>query len=140
MGYAMLKKQAHALFEKASFINHIQNKNDYEKALKLMDELIEDYDYNRLLINVLALSIARWEDETDDFREFNARIHSLNSGVAVLKVLMSQFNLGIADFPEIGSKSLISKITNNERKLTFNHINALSKRFNINPSVFFDKT
>ena len=41
-------------------------------------------------------------------------------------ILMEQYGLGVADFPEIGSKSLISKIMNNERSLTRNHIKALS--------------
>ena len=77
MGYAMLKKQAHSLFEKASFIDHIQNQSEYEDALELMDELIEDYDYNKSLISILSLSIERWENESDDFHEFNTRIKSL---------------------------------------------------------------
>jgi len=139
MGYALLKKQAHSLFEMAPFIDHIQNQNEYEKALELMDELIEDYDYNKPLIAILSMSIEHWENKDDDFKEFNTRIQSLNSDVVVLKVLMSQFNLGVADFPEIGSKSLVSKIINNERRLTMDHIRALCKRFNCNPSIFFDK-
>jgi len=139
MGYALLKKQAHSLFAKASFIDRIQNQSEYENALELMDELIEDYDYNKALISVLSLSIARWENEAHDFRKFNACIKSLDSGLAVLKVLMSQFNLGVSDFPEIGSKSLVSKIVNNKRRLTLEHIKKLSKRFNVSPFVFFDK-
>jgi HTH-type transcriptional regulator/antitoxin HigA len=50
---------------------------------------------------------------------------------------MEQHKLGVADLPEIGSKSLVSRILNGERRLTRNHIEALSKRFNINPALFF---
>ena len=137
MGYALLKKKAHSLFEQAPFIFHIHNESDYAEALKLMEELIDDYDYNKPLIDILSISIERWETTSDEFAEFNARINEMDSGVATLKLLMSQFNLGTADFPEIGSKSLVSKILNHKRKLTADHIRALSKRFKISPSLFF---
>ncbi len=139
MGYARLKEKAHALFEEAPFINQIHNQVEYQQALDLMDELIEDYDYNRPLIDTLSISIDHFENESEDFRDFNIRIKSLDTGVAVLKTLMSQYNLGVNDFPEIGSKSLVSKIINNERRLTLDHIRALMKRFKLNPSVFFNK-
>ncbi|AAO89840.1 transcriptional regulator [Coxiella burnetii] len=98
------------LFEEARFIGHIQNKKEYEEALALMEELIEDYNYNKPLIEILAASIERWENEASEFREFNKHIRRLQPGPAVLKVLMEQYHLGVSDFPEIGSKSLVSKI------------------------------
>lgn len=53
---------------------------------------------------------------------------------------MDQNDLGVADLPEIGSKSLVSKILNaRDRRLTRQHIDALSKRFNISPALFFDQ-
>lgn len=138
MNYAMLKQQAHSLFEQAPFISHIGNQADYDEALALMDELINDYEYNRPLIEVLSSSIQQWEDSADEYAEFNQSIDAMSSGVSTLKLLMSQHKLGVADFPEIGSKSLISKIVNGERELTKNHIYALSQRFNISPSLFFE--
>ena len=136
MGFAMLQKKAHALFEEANFIAHIDNIGDYEKALALMDELIENYGYNRSLIEILSISIERWENESKEFKAFNARIKSLDYGSAILKVLMDQYQLGVDDFPEIGSKSLVSKILNNKRRLTLDHIYALSMRFKLDPSLF----
>ena len=50
---------------------------------------------------------------------------------------MDQHNLGTADLPEIGSKSLVSKILHGHRRLTIDHINALSKKFGISPVLFF---
>lgn len=136
MGFAAIKKKAHALFEDACFISHIHNKKEYEEALALMEELIEDYDYNQPLIEILSISIERWENQASEFSDFNKRIRQLSSGYAILKVLMDQYDLGVSDFPEIGSKSLVSKIINNERRLTVDHIKALSKRFKINPGLF----
>lgn len=137
MGYALLKKKAHILFEEASWITHIQSAEEYHKALQLMDELIEDYDYNKALIGVLSMSIESWENEDKTFKAFNRVVDRLDPGISLLKILMDQYNLGVSDFPEIGSKSLVSKILNHKRRLTTDHIQVLSKRFGISPSLFF---
>lgn len=131
-------KKAHSLFEEASFLNEIHNNSDYEKALALMEDLIEDYDNQRSLIELLAGSIARWEESSDEFAEFNARIAQQDGAVSVLRLLMDQHQLGVADLPEIGSKSLVSKILNErDRQLTRQHIEALSHRFGISPALLF---
>lgn len=132
-----IKQRAHALFDDAYFLVHVNNQSDYEKALATMDELMEDYNANRALIEVLSSSIERWEDSADEFSEFNSRIEQLETAEATFKIIMEQYNLGVSDFPEIGSKSLVSKIINNKRKLTRDHIAAICKRFGINPSLFF---
>lgn len=139
MNFAHVKAQAKALFDEASFISEIRNDEDYENALALMDELIEDYDNNRTLIGVLAHSIETWEDHTPEFTAFNQRIAQLDSGVAALKTLMDQHDLKAEDLKkEIGSKSLVSMVLNGSRNLTREHIQALSKRFRVSPSIFFD--
>ena len=137
MEFAAIKEKARDLFLEAGFIGYIKNEEEYERALALMDELIEDYDNQRSLIEVLSVTIERWENTSPEFVEFNRRINDLDDGVSVLKVLMEQHGLGIADLPEIGSKSLVSRIMNNERRLTRNHIEALSKRFGVSPALFF---
>ncbi len=102
-----------------------------------MDQLIEDYAPNRPLIDILAHSIERWEDRSDAFADFNSRIAKLD-GIDTLKLLMEQHGLGLADLPEIGSKSLLSKILNGrDRNLTKDHIAALSKRFSVSPALLF---
>ena len=136
MRFVLIKQKAHDLFQEAAFISQIHNNRDYKKALKLMDVLIEDYDDNRPLIDVLSASIERWEEKSKEFEAFNQRIKSLDSGVAVLKVLIEQHRLHLDDFPEIGSKSLLSKILNHERQLTLAHVKALSQRFGLEPSLF----
>lgn len=137
MGFAAVKEKARDLFLEAGFIGHIDNDEQYAQALALMDELVEDYDNQRLLIEVLATTIERWENRSQEFVEFNQRISELAGDVSVLKVLMEQHGLGVADLPEIGTKSLVSKILNNERRLTRRHIEALSKRFGVSPALFF---
>lgn len=137
MNAAKLKEQAKSLFSSASFITHIHNEEDYGYALELMDELIDDYDDQKPLIEILSLSIERWEEASEEFSEFNANIESLDSGLSVLRVLMDQHKLNTTDFQnEIGGKSMVSMILNNKRKLSLEHIKALSNRFGVSPQLF----
>lgn len=138
MSYSALKKIAKRLSEQASFVVEITNDDEYEQALALMDELIDDYDNQIVLIELLSGSISRWEDSSEDFTEFNNRFSEGDPAVSVLRTLMKQYGLGVADLPEIGSKSLVSKILNQrDRQLTRQHIEALSQRFKISPALFF---
>ena len=138
MNYAALKETAQRLNDQASFVVEITNDTEYEQALALLDEAIDDYDNNPVLIELLSGSINRWENNSGDFAGFNQRISEGDSAVSVLRVLMEQHRLGVADLPEIGSKSLVSKILNErDRQLTRGHISALSQRFNISPALFF---
>jgi HTH-type transcriptional regulator/antitoxin HigA len=138
MNFAQLKTKATDLFSEASFVHHIDNDADYEQALALMDELIEDYDQYRPLIELLSIAIEKWEEEAPEFAEFNQRIAALDDGIAVLRTLMDQYQLKAEDLKEeIGSKSLVSMILSGSRKLTRDHIQSLSERFRLEPSVFF---
>ena len=60
-------------------------------------------------------------------------------GVPTDKVDPTYSNIrDLADLPEIGSKSLVSRILNGRgRNLTRDHIAALSERFGVSPAVFF---
>jgi len=136
MGFEQIKLKADALFSEAHFITDIKTNKEYQIALALMDDLIQDYDKQRPLIEILSNSIERWENTTDEFSEFNQRIKALD-GVDTLKLLMEQHKLGIANVPEIGSNTLVSKVLNGKRNLTRNHIEALSKRFGVSPALFF---
>lgn len=121
------------------FLAHIESQDDYEQALALMDQLVEDYDVNRLLIEILAGSIERWEDQAPEFSDFNAEESRTDKGIAALKTLMAQHGLGVADMPELGSKGNVSKILNGAegKRLTRRHMEALGKRFGVPPSLFF---
>ncbi|SFU88824.1 helix-turn-helix domain-containing protein [Halomonas korlensis] len=126
-----------SVFRTVPFLTHIRTEQEYQDALALVDELIEDVDSNVALIERLSDVIEEWENTDPDFVEFNAGVAALDS-VDMLKFLMEQRGLGIADLPEIGSKSLVSKILNRRgRELTRRHIEALSRRFGVSPALFF---
>ena len=138
MDFAAVKIQAKDLFTQAGFITEIRNDTDYENALALLEELLEDYDDYRTLIGILTNTIEAWENVSSEFTAFNQRVAQLDDGVAVLRTLMDQYQLKADDLKnEIGGKSLVSMILNGSRNMTREHIQALSLRFNLNPSVFF---
>src|SRR5690606_6812600 len=137
MGLAALREKARVVLAEANSLCNITNEAEYEDALALVDELVDDYETNRPLIILLADAIERWEAQAAEYAEFNAEVAGMG-GVDALRLLMEQHNLGVADLPEIGSKSLVSKILNGRgRNLTRNHIAALSKRFGVSPALFF---
>ena len=139
MSFSTIKAQARTLFNEAVFLTQIHNAEEYEQALEFMSDLIEEYDTYEPLIAMLATSIERWENQAPEFAEFNQHISDLDSGVAVLRTLMSQHNLQTDDFQhELGGKSMVSMILNGTRKLSKNHIQALSQRFKLSPALFFD--
>ena len=140
MNFLEVKKQANTLFSNAGFLVHIHNEKEYELALSLMDELIEEYDIYKDLIEILSNSIENWENLATEFSEFNRQVMQMDSGVAVLRTLMEQYGLKTKDFKdEIGSKSMVSMILSGSRKLSRGHIQALSNRFHISPSLFFEQ-
>jgi HTH-type transcriptional regulator/antitoxin HigA len=137
MNFQAVKIQASNLFEQAGFIAHITNQTDYDAALALMDELIEDYDQQRSLIGVLSVSIERWENQAEEFKAFDAAVEAMDSGVAMLSVLMDQHGLNTTDFKdEIGGKSMVSMILNGTRQLNLGHIRKLSERFGVPAQLF----
>ncbi|WAJ69914.1 helix-turn-helix domain-containing protein [Catenovulum adriaticum] len=136
--FNQIKSTALQLFSMASFVSHISTEEEYTEALALMEDLIKEYDIYKPLIEVLEVSIERWEDSADEFAEFNARIENLDDGVATLRVLIDQYQLKADDLKDvIGGKSLVSMILNGSRKLTKEHIQAISSKYNISPALFF---
>ncbi|WED20902.1 helix-turn-helix domain-containing protein [Vibrio sp. JC009] len=119
------------------WLRGISNQAEYEQLIELMNELVEDYDANQTLIDLMFPVIHEYESKSEQFSEFNKAISELNSGVAVLRVIIDQYNLTLSDFQnEIGAKSTVSMILSGKRSLTLAHIRALSERFNIPPQMF----
>jgi len=128
----------------ASNILHIKNKKNYEEALEIIEHLFNEAndtidDPLNDLIDIISKSIERYESSQEDIVNFDRNTDDLSQEVSVLRVLMEQHNLTISGFKnEIGSKSLVSMILNGKRNLTKEHIAKLSKRFSLNPVVFFN--
>ncbi|MET0126814.1 MAG: helix-turn-helix domain-containing protein, partial [Pseudomonas caspiana] len=56
--------------------------------------------------------------------------------VDLLKALMLQNQLTGADLPEIGDKSVVSRILSGQRRLTIEMVARLAARFHVDPGAF----
>jgi HTH-type transcriptional regulator/antitoxin HigA len=128
----------------ASNILHIKTEHDYQEALKVVEHLFLEAkdtadDPLNDLIDIISRAIDEYELKQEDIAKFEKEANNMTQEISVLKVLMDQHNLTLADFKnEIGSKSLVSMILNGKRNLTKEHIVKISKRFNLNPALFFN--
>lgn len=114
----------------------------YEEALELVENLLEEAkdspdDPLNAIIEMLGHAIEAYENKDKDLAAFEKQSMDQPADLAMLRLLMDQHGLGTADLPDIGSKSMVSRVLSGERSLSKKHIQALSKRFGINPSLFF---
>lgn len=132
-----LQQTANTVVKEMPWLNGISTKNEYNQLIEVMGELVEDYDTNRVLIDLMFPVIEKYEKNSEQFKAFNKSIETLDSGIATLRVLIDQYGLSLSDFKnEIGGKSSVSMILNGKRSLTIPHIKALSTRFNIPSNMF----
>lgn len=123
-------------------ILQINNEQVYADALDLLEYLMEQVGEDvskseNLLILLLSHAIHTYELQNEEVLAFEKHAFEDQSDVVVLRFIISQHGLSLSDLPEIGHKSLISKILSGERNLTKSHIEKLSKRFHIDPGLFF---
>lgn len=138
MDISELRKFSIEVVNSMPWLKGIESHQQYEQLINFMGELVEDYDRNQLLIELLFPVIERYEEDSEHFLEFNKHMASIDQGVAMLHVLMEQHGLTLSDLPEIGDKSLLSQILEGERSLTVTHIRALSDRFGIPQHMFLE--
>lgn len=77
MQFEEIKKSAHFLIKEASYIWKIKSSIEHEQALKLIDNLLDCYEVNELLIDLLSHSIEKWEGQAEDFVDFNRQVNQL---------------------------------------------------------------
>jgi HTH-type transcriptional regulator/antitoxin HigA len=112
MNLQRIEQGLSSIAAEASFILRIENPTDHEKALDLMDRLIEDYAKHEPLIDLLCISIEKYENSAHEFLIFNQGLSQINSGISTLAILMEQ------------------------RTLNLSHIRKLSERFHVSPQLF----
>ena len=132
-----MKSLSQQITQVMPWVQGINSDQQYDELLTLMDELVEDYDANQVLIELLFPVLQEYEETAERFKAFNQRIEALDPGIAMLRLLIDQHGLTQSDFQqEIGGKSLVSQILSGKRSLTLGHIRALSKRFGIPAAMF----
>lgn len=105
MNQAAAIKAANDLTSELPFLGSSPSHHDYEDALGLVEYLIEHDPYSPL-VEMLTTKIDKYENESPEFAEFNARVASIPSGVALLRKLMDQYQLTQSDFENEIGKSL----------------------------------
>ena len=133
-----------AFYHEAKDLLNITDEKSHERALSFVEELLEDVEDNddvtHELIDLVADAIEKYEDSAEDYTDFNVRVDAIDPANAMLRIIMDQHGLGMGDFKnEIGGKSNVSMILSddNDRSLTREHIEALSKRFGLPIVMFF---
>jgi HTH-type transcriptional regulator/antitoxin HigA len=138
-----LSNACYKFAETAAPLLHITDESHHQLALELIEELLlkasdNEADPLNAIIGMISHSIESYENQQDEFVAFEkAAMNDDDGGVAALRHLMDQYDLGVSDLPEIGSKSMVSMVLANKRALNKEHIKALSKRFNVSPALFF---
>ena len=132
----------HSFAEAAAPYIHITDNRHYEEALELIENLLEEAEDSpddplNAVIEILSHAIEAYESKDDVLVAFEKRVTDQPADLAMLRLLMDQHDLGTADIPEIGSKSMVSRVLSGERGLSKKHIQVLSERFGIDPGLFF---
>jgi HTH-type transcriptional regulator/antitoxin HigA len=125
----------------AHFIHHIETDTDYQKALTVIDELTDGQTLDAVeqtLLDTLCDTVGRYEDHAPQFTAFNAGVAALTD-IDLIKALMLQNKLTGADLPEIGDKTVVSRILSGQRKMTVEMIARLAARFHVDPGVFVSR-
>jgi HTH-type transcriptional regulator/antitoxin HigA len=120
----------------------INNPEHYQEALELVESLLEEAEDSpgdplNAIVSLLVDAIENYENQDEELLEFESRAMDFPPDLALLRVLMDQYGLGTSSLPEIGSKSMVSRVLSGERDLSKKHIKALSRRFGVDPGLFF---
>ena len=120
----------------SKIISTIHTKSHYNKALNLLDKLIDSVSeksdpVKESLIDTLGTLIKEYEDNHIPEPEVDP--------LGNLKYLMAEHGLKQRDLKEIGSQGVVSEIMNGKRELNVRQIKLLSKRFHVSPIVFLGK-
>jgi len=136
------KEACHSFAQAAAPYLPIRDDAHYEEALTLIESLLEEAEDSpddplNAVIDLLGHAIEAYENQDKELVGFEQHALEQPADLALLRLLMAQHRLGTADLPEIGSKSMVSRVLSGERSLNKKHIAALSERFRIDPGLFF---
>jgi HTH-type transcriptional regulator/antitoxin HigA len=113
----------------------IRNEEEYEQAISRLNDLLDEIGTNEEhplyhLLDTLGTIIEAYE--TEHYPIPNCH------GNDVLAYLMEEHKLSLSDLPQIGSSETIQAILTKEKALTFNQIQQLAERFQVNIKVFLN--
>lgn len=142
MTAATLLKACQNFAKQTALYLNIVDEQHYQETLIVLEKLLEKADDSphdplNMIIELLSRAVAHYENRDQELAEFEESIMRQPHDIALLRTLMDQHNLTMSELPEIGSKSMVSRVLSGQRQLTKKHILALAKRFKIKPDLFF---
>ena len=110
-----LREACHRFADAAAPFCHIADAEHYEMSLQLVEILLEEADDTpgdplHAVISMLSDAIEQYESTDSEIVEFEKQAVESPPDLAMLRLLMDQHGLGTADVPEIGSKSMVSRV------------------------------
>ncbi|SHG53088.1 HTH-type transcriptional regulator / antitoxin HigA [Marinomonas polaris DSM 16579] len=85
-----ITQMAKAILTQLHILNGISSTGEHNKRLYFLEDLLEYYDENLVIIEALSNVIARYEDTAAEFVDFNKRQTAIKLTTATLTVLMDQ--------------------------------------------------
>jgi len=130
------QKQWQAFIKK----NKLPIDKSYELALELVEALMEKIGDNPndprwILLEIVIKSIDEYEKRVCP--EMDSTFANHDDPVAIIRVLMDQYQLQPYEIPEIGNQEVVCQVLNGKIKLNLNQVKAISQRFKIDPALFF---
>jgi HTH-type transcriptional regulator/antitoxin HigA len=130
---------------RGTFIHGINSPEEYDRATALLHHLTDGRVLSlpeESILDGLTSALLAYETESPQFRELNAELSEERpkSPVEWLKLFMELQGLSGADLPEIGDKTVVSKVLNGHRSMSHKMAFALAKRFNVKPETFLESS
>jgi HTH-type transcriptional regulator/antitoxin HigA len=129
-----LTKETAAHWATVAPLLSIRNEREYDKAVKLMNQLVDEVGTNERhplysFLDTLGTVMHAYEVQHHPIPK--------SSGSGILKFLMEEHGLKQSELPEVGSQGVVSEILNGRRELNTRQISALAERFGVSPAAFF---
>lgn len=123
-----------------SYVN-LHSEADYKAALSALEDILESAEDTRddplnPLIELISHAIEVYESQDDELLNFLEQAESLPTDTVLLRTLMQQHGLTGSDLPEIGDKTMVSRVLSGKRVLQRHSIERLAERFGIRPAMF----
>jgi HTH-type transcriptional regulator / antitoxin HigA len=119
-----------------ALLSPIKAEQDYLQALQVFEGLLSMVEGPAADIDPASVDLFHLIGENIHRYELKHHAVARSTPNEVINFLMEQHPLTQADLPEIGSQGVVSEVLNGKRQLNVRQIQALSRRFQVEPALF----
>lgn len=114
-------------------LHAIHTEQQYDQALKVLHELLDlvgDDESHPLyaVLDTLSVLVQTYEEQQYPAADV--------SGLEVLRFLLEEHDLTVADLPELGNARQVAELLANQRPLTPAQMQVLAQKFSLSPATF----